>query len=146
MCISARIPIHSEYRKFASRPDPTLEATKTRTKQPSSSTNGKVKVQKSASKKSASKNRTNARQKKPKKVREAAEGDISPVLDSKGLEEFVIDESIDAAQQSKITAVRDIIDKTPPHDIHTLARTLEVIIGGASSEDATILRNALLKK
>jgi hypothetical protein len=62
------------------------------------------------------------------------------------LEEFVVDESIDAAQQSKITAVRDIIDKTPPHDIHTLARTLEVIIGGASSEDATILRNALLKK
>lgn len=116
------------------------------TKQPSSSTNGKVKVQKSESKKSESKNKTNTRQKKPKKVREAAEGDISPVLDSKGLEEFVVDESVDAAQQSKITAVRDMIDKTPPHDIHTLARTLEVIIGGASSEDATILRNALLKK
>jgi polyphosphate kinase 2 len=113
------------------------------TKPSSPSTNGKVKAEKPGRK---NKTRATNKQKKSKQTRPAESGDVSPQLDSKGLEEFVVAESIDAAQQSKITAVRDIIDKTPPHDIHTLARTLEVIIGGASAEDATILRNALLKK
>ena len=62
------------------------------------------------------------------------------------MERFAVGESVHAAQQSKIVAVQDIIEKTPPHDIHTLARTLEAIIDGASPDDATILRNALLKK
>ena len=62
------------------------------------------------------------------------------------LQDFEVNESVDAAQLSKITAVRDIIQTTPPHDIQTLARTLEVIIDGASPEDATVLRNALIKK
>lgn len=83
--------------------------------------------------------------KRKDRVREAEAGDTAPSLASEAIEDFVVTESMDAAQQSKITAVRDIIDKTPPHDIATLARTLEVIIGGASPEDAAILRNALLK-
>ncbi len=49
-----------------------------------------------------------------------------------------IRESIVAAQQSKIVAVRDIVENTPPHDIQTLAKTLEAIIDGASPDDATI--------
>ncbi|MCA9138963.1 MAG: polyphosphate kinase 2 [Planctomycetales bacterium] len=73
-------------------------------------------------------------------------GDTSPILTEEGLEAFEVEESIDAAQQSKITAVRDIIETTPPHDVHTLAKTLEVIIEGSSPEDATVLRNALLRK
>ncbi len=79
-------------------------------------------------------------------ARPAESGDVSPSLDPVALEDFEVKQSIDAAQQSKITAVTDIIENTPPHDIHTLARTLEVIIGGASPEDAAVLRNALLKK
>ena len=59
---------------------------------------------------------------------------------------FEVEESMDAARHSKIIAVRDIVTKTPPHDIQTLASTLEAIIEGASPDDATILRNALLKK
>jgi polyphosphate kinase 2 len=86
------------------------------------------------------------RKKGKKRTRKADSGDVSPSLDSKDLEGFVVGESIDAAQQSKISAIRDIIEQTPPHDVNTLAKTLEVIIGGASPEDATILRNALLKK
>lgn len=78
--------------------------------------------------------------------RQTTGGDISPSLTAEGLEAFEVSESIRSAQESKISAVRDIIEKTPPHDIQTLARTLEVIIGGASPEDATILRSALLKK
>jgi len=80
------------------------------------------------------------------RARKTNAGDVSPSTQPEELENYVVAESIEAAQQSKITAVRDIIEKTPPHDIHTLARTLEIIIDGASPEDATILRNALLEK
>ena len=83
--------------------------------------------------------------KRNKRAVDINNGDTAPILNAKGIEQFVVSESIDAAQQSKITAVQDIIATTPPHDINTLARTLEVIIGGASPEDATILRSALLK-
>ena len=86
------------------------------------------------------------KKKKRKKTRLAKAGDTSPSLEPQELEQYVIDESIDSAQQSKIAAVQDIIAKTPPHDVHTLAKTLEVVIEGASPEDATVLRNALLKK
>ena len=84
--------------------------------------------------------------KKPQRNRKAKSGDIAPSLEADELEAFEVAEAVGAAQQSKIAAVRDIIDRTPPHDIQTLAKTLEVIVGGASPEDATILRNALLKK
>ncbi|WP_321188383.1 polyphosphate kinase 2 [Roseiconus lacunae] len=78
--------------------------------------------------------------------RKADDGDVAPQLTEGGVESHVVNESTKAAQQSKISAVRDIIEKTPPHDVHTLARTLEVIIDGSSPEDAAVLRNALLKR
>jgi polyphosphate kinase 2 len=81
-----------------------------------------------------------------KTARAAASGDTSPVLDPEGLEAYEVGQSIEAAQEFKVAAVRDIIERTPPHDIQSLARTLEAIIGGASPEDAAILRSALLKK
>lgn len=94
------------------------------------------------SQKTAAKNK----KKKASQVRLARAGDTSPSLTAKGVESFEVKKSTDAAQQSKITAVQDIIAKTPPHDVHTLAKTLETIIDGASPEDATVLKNALLKK
>lgn len=107
-----------------------------------SSSNGKesAKSKPKSSKGSKSKKRSKRRN------RLVNEGDTSPSLSPDELEQFEVDESVAAAQQSKITAVRDIINTTPPHDIGTLAKTLEVIIDGASPEDATVLRNALLKK
>ena len=99
-----------------------------------------------AKKKNKSKSKSKKKSQRTSRSRLTAEGDISPRLDPSGLESYEVTQSINAAQQSKITAVRDIIETTPPHDIQTLAKTLEVIIGGASPEDATVLRNALLKK
>ncbi|QEG01755.1 Polyphosphate kinase 2 (PPK2) [Stieleria maiorica] len=98
-----------------------------------------------------SKNGTkNAKSKSKKKTKRrnrlVAEGDTSPSLTPQELEDFEVDRSVAAALQSKISAVRDIIETTPPHDVHTLAKTLDVIIDGASPEDATVLRNALFKK
>jgi polyphosphate kinase 2 len=83
---------------------------------------------------------------KKKGNRRVSGGDTSRASSSEKVEAFEVSEAVDAAQQSKIVAVRDIVDKTPPHDIQTLAKTLEAIIDGASPDDATILRNALMKK
>ncbi|MCA9130994.1 MAG: polyphosphate kinase 2 [Planctomycetales bacterium] len=79
-------------------------------------------------------------------TRRVVEGDTAPVLEERELQNHEVRQSTDSAQQSKIAAVKDIIERTPPHDIHTLAKTLDAIIGGASAEDATILRNAILKE
>lgn len=117
---------------------PTKSKSETKSKAPSN--NGNVKSDRKKDEKKI------VRKKSRKQVRKAKDGDISPNLSPLQLEEWNIGQSVDAAQESKITAVRDIIQKTPPHDVHTLARTLEVIIGGASPEDAAILRRSLLKK
>ncbi|MEZ6131781.1 MAG: polyphosphate kinase 2 [Planctomycetaceae bacterium] len=53
-------------------------------------------------------------------------------------------ESVLAAQEAKITAVKDIISGVPPHDVNTLARVLQAVMDGTSSDDAVVLRNALL--
>ncbi len=82
---------------------------------------------------------------RPKRVRRASDGDVSPVLEQNGLSEFKVKEAVDAAQQAKIAAVNDIVSQAPPHDIPALALTLESILAGASPEDATLLRNSLLR-
>ncbi len=81
-----------------------------------------------------------------KRDRRVEIGDTSHATTPEQVEAFEINESVDAARQSKIVAVQDIVKHTPPHDIQTLAKTLEAIIEGASPDDATILRNALLKQ
>ena len=110
---------------------------------------------KTASKKSKSSNNSKpnsvAKSKQPKgkrrkKNRLVDDGDTSHAETADDIESFEVSQSVDAARQSKIVAVRDIVDNTPPHDIHTLAQTLEAIIDGASPDDASILRSALLKK
>lgn len=85
-------------------------------------------------------------QRKIQRLRRVSEGDTSPDLEADALAAFEVKQSVSAAQQSKISAVQDIISQTPPHDIDTLAKTLKVIIGGASPEDASLLRNALLSE
>ncbi len=79
-------------------------------------------------------------------IRKASGGDTSGATTQSEIETFEVGESVDSARQSKIVAVRDIVQNTPPHDINTLAEALEAIIDGASPDDATVLRNALLKK
>lgn len=108
--------------------------------------NGEVDSPKKASNAKSKRKSSSNKAKRRKATRHVSNGDVSPSLSEDGLKDFAISESMEAAQQSKITAVQDIIQSTPPHDIDTLAKTLRVIIGGASPEDATILRNALMKE
>ena len=79
--------------------------------------------------------------------RRAAAGDISPSLTPEGIETHAVNEAIEAAQQSKITAVKDILEhaaisKRSPQ----LIQSLEAILQGASTEDVAKLRKALSRE
>ncbi|QDT09723.1 polyphosphate kinase 2 [Planctomycetes bacterium K23_9] len=80
-----------------------------------------------------------------KKPRAVALGDTVPTSSSSATEKYVVDESISAAQESKINAVRDIIKEVPPHDVDTLTQVLKAILDGTSIDDAAALRQALLE-
>ncbi|MFP5506237.1 MAG: polyphosphate kinase 2, partial [Gammaproteobacteria bacterium] len=76
--------------------------------------------------------------------RRAGNGDISPALDPAGLENFVVHEAVDAAQESKVVSVQDILTSASG-DSHALLQSLEAVLAGASPEDAAVLREALLR-
>ncbi|MEW6120192.1 MAG: polyphosphate kinase 2 [Pseudomonadota bacterium] len=79
------------------------------------------------------------------KARTVKQGDVSPIRTRKGVETFTVDEAVNAAQESKVTAVKDILEhagKGSPEMIESL----KAILAGASPEDAEVLRNALLAR
>jgi polyphosphate kinase 2 len=78
------------------------------------------------------------------KPRVAAKGDISPAHSGKGIESFVVDESVEAAQQSKVVAVNDILNHAGSGSPE-LVESLKAILAGASPEDAAALRDALVR-
>lgn len=116
-------------------------------KQDKNSTSENLKpVTKSAAKaaaKLAKHSRTKSKRGQPR-PRRARAGDIPPRLNAAGVESFVVKESMDAAQESKVVTVQDILTHASG-DSHELIQSLEAILAGASPEDATILRNALLR-
>ena len=83
-------------------------------------------------------NRKNAR------ARPAAKGDVSPAHSSHGVETFAVSEAVDAAQQSKIVAVNDILNQAGSGSPE-LVESLKAILAGASPEDAAALRDALMR-
>lgn len=70
-------------------------------------------------------------------------GDTARTLEPQRLEGFVVAESVRAAQDSQVEAVQDIVSSMPPHDVTSLARSLQAIMAGASPDDAAVLRQVL---
>ncbi|HZP85847.1 MAG TPA: polyphosphate kinase 2 [Burkholderiales bacterium] len=70
-------------------------------------------------------------------------GDVAHTQSGSGIERFVVSEAVAAAQQAKITAVRDIIAHARTGDVNGLADSLASIMKGASPDDAEMLRKAL---
>jgi polyphosphate kinase 2 len=89
------------------------------------------------------KRKTAARRGKPKAVRLAAKGDISPTLTPDGIESHVVGKAISSATNSKAVAVKDILSKGAK-DPGASARALRAILEGASPDDAVVLRRMLL--
>jgi polyphosphate kinase 2 len=81
-----------------------------------------------------------------KKPRLASKGDISSAKSEKGIERFTVSEAISSAQAAKISAVQEIIGTIPPYDVNTLAKVLHQIMQVTSTDDAEVLRNALLRQ
>ncbi len=79
-------------------------------------------------------------------VRNIENGDISPDLTENGIESYEVNQAIEAAQESKATALQDILTNIKSGDAKNLAQTLNVILEGASPEDAAKLRQQLLKQ
>ena len=76
--------------------------------------------------------------------RKAVAGDTAPTLTTRGIEQFAVGEAIDSAQEAKLAAVRDVLDHIPAGDRGEMLASLEAILAGASPDDATTLREALL--
>ncbi len=81
---------------------------------------------------------------KPSVTRPSSAGDIAPKDSPEAIENYVIDEAVEAARDAKLSAVSDIVATLARHDTHSIAETLQAIMAGASPDDAAILRNALL--
>ena len=76
--------------------------------------------------------------------RESRAGDIAPAHTPRTIEAYAVGEAIDAAQTSKIVALRDILEGAANGSAGDLAGALRAIMAGASPDDAIALRNALL--
>lgn len=78
--------------------------------------------------------------------RRVSSGDTISSRTPGGIQRAVVTNSVTAAQEAKINAVKDIVSGVPPHDVGTLAKVLESIIHGTSDDDADVLKKALLSR
>ncbi|MDP6555948.1 MAG: polyphosphate kinase 2 [Pirellulaceae bacterium] len=99
-------------------------------------------TKKKTSKKKTLKRRSNSNG----RPRRASSGDTAPSKTPGGIQKHVVSESVQAAQEAKVNAVRDIVSSVPPHDVDTLSKVMTAIMDGTSSDDAAVLRNALLRQ
>jgi polyphosphate kinase 2 len=76
-------------------------------------------------------------------ARVAASGDVAPRLTASGIEDFTVDEAVDAAVESKAHAVRDILARAADGNPGALAQSFEAILAGASPDDVLALRSLL---
>ena len=67
-----------------------------------------------------------------KAPRRAAAGDIAPKPSPAAIEAFAVDEAVEAARDSKLTAISDIVATLARHDTHSVAESLQAIMAGAS--------------
>ena len=74
-----------------------------------------------------------------------AAGDTAPSVEPAALGQFVVSEAVEAAQRSKVTAIKNIIHNARPGNPAGLAKSLRAIVEGASPDDAAMLRQVLLK-
>ncbi|MBL9008140.1 MAG: polyphosphate kinase 2 [Myxococcales bacterium] len=78
---------------------------------------------------------------RPRKV-EA--GDVAPSLEPAKIEQHQVEQSTEGKRRAMEAALRDVLSNSAG-DIPSLVTALESIVSGISSDDATVLRRALLK-
>ncbi len=78
--------------------------------------------------------------------RTVARGDVPPRLSAGGIRDFTVNESVDAATESKAYAVQDILSRAAQGDPGGLRDSFEAILSGASPDDVVALRNLLSQR
>jgi len=86
-----------------------------------------------------------ARKTRRSDTRESRAGDVAPAHTPQTIEAYAVGEAIDAAQTSKVIALRDIVEAAGNGSAGELAKSLRAIMAGASPDDAIALRNALIE-
>ncbi|MDR0634099.1 MAG: polyphosphate kinase 2 [Azoarcus sp.] len=86
-----------------------------------------------------------AASKKASRPRRVREGDVATSLTQDGIEAFEVKQSLDAAHDSKVVAVTDILEGKAG-DAPSAASALEAILAGASPDDVRLLRETFLRK
>jgi polyphosphate kinase 2 len=84
------------------------------------------------------------RQKSTPTPRNTSLGDVPPSYETDKIENFAVNEKINAARASKSAAVEDILRSQDTHNIQEIAQVLRTLMEGASPDDALALRNALM--
>ena len=79
-----------------------------------------------------------------RKIRLAAKGDIAPHLDAVAVERFEVEQAMEAARDSKESAVEDILAQAVGAPVSEIRKSLEAILAGASPDDAKMLRQSLI--
>jgi len=80
----------------------------------------------------------------PSRKRKVSSGDIAPDTTTvSSIENYAVSESVAAAQDSKLEAVQDIIQRISSNELSTLPEALHTILKGASPDDAAALSKAL---
>ena len=80
------------------------------------------------------------------KPRQTRAGDTAPLQTAAGIEQFETTQATEAARESKVVAVSDILQKAAGKgDIRGITQALESIVKGASPDDVKVLRDTLFK-
>ncbi|MBI2308998.1 MAG: polyphosphate kinase 2 [Rhodocyclales bacterium] len=67
-------------------------------------------------------------------VRRAASGDVAPRATAAGLEGFAVGEAVEAAQEARLAAMRDIVSGAPASEAATLLKTLQRQLRAAADD------------
>ncbi|WP_310451524.1 polyphosphate kinase 2 [Sulfuritalea sp.] len=78
--------------------------------------------------------------------RRPSSGDITPSRTAKGIASFVVKDRSDAARDSKIEAIHDIVAHARPGEGAKLAKALKAVVAGAAPDDVEALKDALLQR
>ncbi len=79
-------------------------------------------------------------------VRRTEAGDTSPDLTEAGIEHYEVSQATEAARESKVNAVRDVLTNAAPDEMAAVARWLDAMLAGTSPDDLGTLRRVILEE
>jgi len=79
-------------------------------------------------------------------VRRTEAGDTSPDLTEPGIERYEVSQATEAARESKVNAVRDVLTNAAPDEMAAVARWLDAMLAGTSPDDLGTLRRVILEE